>query len=291
MMEQSKRRWSACTVKEVEETKKAICRIPVCLSLIMLGVVASLGDTYFQEQASTMNNKVGSYSVPLVVLQLWYKLSRATLGRLYLKTVKRLSSHSDNNMNNNINSTNTNKLVMISSISYAGCAGIPISMIFTVLCCSVAAIVEKNRLDDFYRKGLDSTTEKVGMSMFWLLPQYLLLGASDGILDKSVGLLFHDQIPTRSDRFMPLFCSGIVGLGALANVLSVFAASKISDSRDDGTSWFGDTLNDSRIDSYYWLLTALSSANLIYFTILYFCTSLRSELRESDQTMDHMEPS
>ncbi|PON92631.1 LOW QUALITY PROTEIN: Proton-dependent oligopeptide transporter family [Trema orientale] len=287
-MEQSKRRWSACTVKEVEETK-TICRIPVCLAFIMLGVVASLEDTYFQEQASTMNNKVGSYGVPLVVLQLWYKFSKATLGKLYLKTVKRLSSHGDNNMNNNINSTNTNKLVMISS-SYAGCAGIAISMIFTVLCCSVAAIVEKNRLDDFDRKGIDAITEKVGMSMFWLLPQYLLLGASVGIVEKSVGLLFHDQIPTCSDRFMPLFCSGISGLGALANVLSVFAASKISESRDDGTSWFGDTLNDSRIDSYYWLLTALSSANLVYFTILYYCTNLRSELRESDQTMDHMEP-
>ncbi|KAM6552074.1 hypothetical protein CsatB_001882 [Cannabis sativa] len=74
----------------VEETKKAICRIPFCMAFFVLGIVSSAGDTYFIEQAFSMDNSVGHLKVHPVVFQLWYDLSEELIGELYWKIMQKL---------------------------------------------------------------------------------------------------------------------------------------------------------------------------------------------------------
>nr|POE88607.1 protein nrt1/ ptr family 5.5 [Quercus suber] len=51
-------RWKLCTIEEVDDTKKVIHMIPMWMTFIMCGVVISIGNTYFLEQATDMNRKL-----------------------------------------------------------------------------------------------------------------------------------------------------------------------------------------------------------------------------------------
>ncbi|GLT70621.1 hypothetical protein SLA2020_426890 [Shorea laevis] len=63
-----------------------------------------------------------------------------------------------------------------------------IAMLFSILCCITAAKVETKRLDVIKIYGLlDKPDEEIPMSMFWLLPQFFLLGALDGISHNLLG--------------------------------------------------------------------------------------------------------
>ncbi|GAV68519.1 PTR2 domain-containing protein [Cephalotus follicularis] len=55
---QEQNRWKLCSVTEVEETKISLRMIPILITLIMCGVVSSVGATYFLEQANHMNRKL-----------------------------------------------------------------------------------------------------------------------------------------------------------------------------------------------------------------------------------------
>ncbi|KAF8391988.1 hypothetical protein HHK36_022328 [Tetracentron sinense] len=52
----------------VDETRVTLRIIPIWTTFIVCGIVISVGNTYFLEQASHMNNKLGSLHVPVVFL-------------------------------------------------------------------------------------------------------------------------------------------------------------------------------------------------------------------------------
>ncbi|XP_062002088.1 protein NRT1/ PTR FAMILY 5.5-like [Rosa rugosa] len=90
--QQQKRRWRLCTVTEVEETKK------IWMNFILIGVVSSIGNTYFVEQANNLNKRYGlkieGHSrgpFPLLVLLVLQEYARALLSHLPWEEPCRLS--------------------------------------------------------------------------------------------------------------------------------------------------------------------------------------------------------
>ena len=125
------------------------------------------------------------------------------------------------------------------------------------------------------------------MSMFWLLPQFLLLGGLDGISHESIGLFFIDQGPASMDKYMAHFAIAVLGVGNMGSVLSVFLVDKIS-SRRENPSWFQDTLNRSRLDNYYWVLAALTTANMVLYILVSIWCHINKGLRS--ENMEEKEP-
>ncbi|GMN55190.1 hypothetical protein TIFTF001_024297 [Ficus carica] len=210
--------------------------------------------------SGTMNHYVGRIKVPLVVLKFSSSIAKAICVSIYSATTKVFTRNERS--------------------KYAGCVGIAVSMILATLCCMVSAKMEILRLLDVQIYNFHGTDNTVPMSMFWLLPQYCLLGGFKGILNKSINLFFSDHDdPNSSDWFMRHFAFFILGLGNIGSVVLVSILSQLSTWGSDGTSWFVDNLNDSRLDNYYWVLALLSIGNILYYRILYSCTDLRSEVR------------
>ncbi|XP_030927901.1 protein NRT1/ PTR FAMILY 5.5-like isoform X1 [Quercus lobata] len=152
-----KNRWTLCSLAEVEDTKSVVRMIPMWMTFIMCGVVISIGNTYFIEQAKDMNQKVGKWKIPLPIFKLFYDLVKDYFPNLYVKVTK-----------------------LVIREKYIPPCGITAAMLFSILCCITAAEVETRRLDVVKRHGFDNSNdnnEKIPMSMFWLLPQFLLLGA------------------------------------------------------------------------------------------------------------------
>ncbi|MFS7998220.1 putative proton-dependent oligopeptide transporter family [Helianthus anomalus] len=60
--------WTLCTMREVEDTKASIRTVPMLLTLVGSGLVSSLVNTYFLEQASHMDSKLlGSIKIQLPI--------------------------------------------------------------------------------------------------------------------------------------------------------------------------------------------------------------------------------
>ncbi|PIN25040.1 H+/oligopeptide symporter [Handroanthus impetiginosus] len=241
--DQLEKEWRLCSIQEVEEAKIAVRMIPMWLTFIICGIVSSIGNTYFVEQANNMNRKIGKWKVPLQAIMLlsgWASKIFSSVAVRFLKESKR----------------------------YRPAVGIAIAMIFSILCCITAARIEKRRINVIRSHGLlDKPDDDIPMSVYWLLFQFFLLAGLDSFFEKSVAAFYRDQAPESMRNYLSYFTKGISGLGFMFNVLSVYIVGKVSE-KGGRTSWFQHTLNRSRLDRYYWVLAALSSANLVVFIIV-----------------------
>ncbi|KAL9152985.1 hypothetical protein ABFS82_10G019000 [Erythranthe guttata] len=266
--EQEKNTWRLCRVTEVEETKKVVRMVPLWTTFILCGVVKAVGYTYFIEQLNHMNPKVGRLKVPLVVIIWLYEQAKLKFAEL-------------------------SSVVFITCLGLkkpaAPTFGIAASMILAILCCITAAKVESRRLGVVQMHGLvDKHDERVPMTMFWLLPQFLLLGAFEGVFNSSAGFFFVDlssmqrflslspgsiqrfvdQSQVSMQRYLGFFLSGVWGVGILGSILSVYVVGKISEKGGKQMNWFQHDLNQSRLDKYYWTLAWLMAVNLVVFIVV-----------------------
>ncbi|XP_075637939.1 protein NRT1/ PTR FAMILY 5.5-like isoform X2 [Castanea sativa] len=264
---QPQNRWTFCSLAEVEDTKKVIRMIPMWMTFIMCGVVISIGNTYFLEQANDMNQKVGNLKVPLPIFKYFYDRVKDKFHELYVKVTEKLKIPR----------------------RYVPPFGIFVAMLFSILCCITAAGVETRRLDMISRHRLldklNDSNEKIPMSMFWLLPQFLLLGAVEGMSNFSIDQFFTNQAPESMSRYLILFRHGVIGAGTVGSVLSVYVVGKFSE-RGGRTNWFQDTLNKSRLDNYYWTLTVLICINLF----LYIVVALLYTFKDPPKTEEPTQP-
>lgn len=255
--------WRLCTATEVEETKTILRMIPVWTTFILCGVVSAIGFTYFIEQLDHLNHRVGSLRLPSVALLLFYNQAQSQSTKLYAMLANRLGQ------------SGSRKL--------APPLGIAVSMILAILCCITAAKVEQRRLVVVQQHGLvDKPDATVPMSMFWLLPQFALLGAFDGIFDYSALCFFADQSPAATLQYTSILLTAVSGVGILGSVLSVFVVGKVSE-RGGKTNWFQHDLNGSRLDKYYWTLSWLMAINLVFFVVVAMLYRYKeSRLREQE---------
>ncbi|KAL9243468.1 hypothetical protein vseg_017352 [Gypsophila vaccaria] len=249
LMEQLQNRWRLCTVSEVEETKTFLRITPILLTLILCGVVSSLSATFFLEQAKTMNHKSGRAKVPLVLFLWLYAQFRWVFNILFLGIFNftRLFGASNHHLPR---------------------VGTAVAMVFAVLCCITAAKVESRRLDIVRSHGLiDKPDERVPMNVFSVLPQFMLLAASDGIYHVVASFFILDQGPLSLINYFSHFTFGFHGLGFMINPIIVYVVGLISE-KVSGANWFQSTLNQSRLDNYYWVLAVLTTVNLIVYIVI-----------------------
>ncbi|KAI3809869.1 hypothetical protein L1987_19472 [Smallanthus sonchifolius] len=233
--------WTLCTVREVEDTKTGIRMVPMLLTFIGTGVVLSLGNTYFIEQANHMDRKLGKIKIPIPFFKLWdtpfYKSSEATFRALL----------------------ETNPAPTL----------IATGMVWSVLCCIIAAVVETKRLDVIRNHGLlDKSNERIPMTVFYLLPQFFLLGVVRESTKFGLERFLRDNVPASMHKYLLHFQRFVLGLGSMASVLLVYVVGKVSETNNN-SNWFQHTSNKSRLERYYWTLAALSAVNLVIFTIVF----------------------
>ncbi|KAI7996623.1 Protein NRT1/ PTR FAMILY 5.5 [Camellia lanceoleosa] len=212
--EEQKNRWKLCRATEVEETKLTIRMIPLCITFIFCGVVSAIGNTYVIEQANHMNHKLGKLSIPIAILLWFYDQGKQQFAKLYYKLAVKLGGSGARH--------------------YAPLIGVVVSMVFAILCCIIAAKVETKRLNVARTHGLvDKPDERIPMSVFWLLPQFVLIGSLDGILENSVEAILFDQVGPSMRTYVVHFGVGVTGLGIMGSFLSVYVAGRESESEDE----------------------------------------------------------
>lgn len=221
--------------------------VPMWTTFIVFGLVLSTGHTFFPEQGNQLQ---GSITYLIVIQYVSRGFSSILCNWLISKRVPKTKQ----------------KGAQIGRI-WAG-------MVLSIICCAVAWRVEVHRLIIINNKGLlDKTDEVIPMSIFWLAPQFSIVGLMEGLAREGINKFLTDQFKPMHN-YVPAITEFVIGFASFVSAVTVYF----------NKSLFANTLSRSRLDTYYKMLTIVSSINVCYFWwISRFCTC-SDDTAEADET-------
>ncbi|RVW46596.1 Protein NRT1/ PTR family 5.8 [Vitis vinifera] len=152
--------------------------------------------TFFTKQGMTMKRNIGrNLLIPPAMLQSAITVSIIVLMPLYDKVLipfTRLITRKEKGIN-----------VM---------QRMGIGMVLSIIAMVIAALVEKKRLS--ISSKLESQSETVPLSIFWLLPQYIILGIADIFTVVGMQEFFYGEVPIRMRTMGIALYSSVFGVGS-----------------------------------------------------------------------------
>ncbi|KAL6609932.1 hypothetical protein ACP70R_039901 [Stipagrostis hirtigluma subsp. patula] len=239
----------------LEEVKGLARLFPIWAACLLYGVAFAQPPTLFTKQAATLDRRVGSlFQIPSAALQCFTGVSIVTCVVLYdrvlVPAARRVTGVASG-------------ITMLQRIG----TGIALSMVSLL----VAALVEMRRLRAARDAGLvDHPDAVVPMSLWWMVPQYVLLGAADAFAMVGMQEFFYDQVPGALKSLGLALYLSVLGVGSFISSFLI-SVIDVATRRNGGTSWFADDLNRGHLDYFYLLLAALAALELLAFG--YFSTS------------------
>jgi dipeptide/tripeptide permease len=128
-----------------------------------------------------------------------------------------------------------------------------------------------------------SDTGGVPMTVWWLLPQYILLGVSDIFLGVNMFLFFYTETPGHMKSIATSFYFASVSIG-------YFIASGVINTVNKYTKhsggWVAGQFNTGGLRNYYYLLVAIMAVNLIFFTLFAHLYTYKTVLPADQQSVE-----
>ncbi|GMN51801.1 hypothetical protein TIFTF001_020948 [Ficus carica] len=244
-----------CSVAEVEEAKAVLRLVPIWTTCLIFAIVFAQPSTFFIKQGATMERTVFSgFEIPSASLRCIISLAILIFVPIYDRILVPIAR------------TFTENPSGITVLQRIG-TGIFLS-IFTMI---IAALVEIKRLQISKEYNLvDKPSSTIPMSIWWLVPQYLVLGIADVFTVVGMQEFFYDQVPKELRSIGLALYLSVIGVGSFLSSFLVSVIDKASggDGRD---SWFSNNLNRAHLDYFYWLLAGLSGIGLVAY--LHFARS------------------
>lgn len=256
--------WRLCSVTQVEELKIVIRLLPIWATGIVFSTVYAQMSTLFVEQGAVMNINMGpNFQIPAATLSIFDTISVLLwvplYDRLLVPFVRRRTGH----------------VRGFTQLQRMG-----IGLVISVFSMIAAAVVEIERLkvahrDNLLGSGPDDNAAAVNISVFWQIPQYMLIGA--GEVFTFIGQLefFYDQAPDAMRSLMSALSLTTVALGNYLSTLLVTIVTHIS-TRHGSPGWIPNNLNRGHLDYFFWLLAVLSVLNIgVYLVVAHWYTYKR----------------
>ena len=99
------------------------------------------------------------------------------------------------------------------------------------------------------------------MSVFWLFPQFFLIGSAEVFTYVGQMEFFYDEATDGSAMFL-----AEIGLGSWLSTALVKPVETFTGGGEKG--WLRNDLNKSRLDYFYWILAAINVVNLLDYLVL-----------------------
>ncbi|XP_004292959.1 PREDICTED: peptide transporter PTR1-like [Fragaria vesca subsp. vesca] len=234
-----KTRWRLCTVTQVEEFKCFVRVLPIWASTIALSISFAQLSTFFISQAALTNRKLGpNFVIPAGSVPLFSAINALILVPIYEKwmvpILRRRTGHHRG----------------ITSLQRMG-----VGLFISIFALASAALVEKKRRDHY--------PKPFSMSVFWLLPQFFLIGAAEVFTYVGQLEFFYDEATDGTRSISSAMFLSEIGIGSWLSTALV----KIIESATGGETngWLRGTLNKSKLDYFYWILTAINALNFLVY--------------------------
>ncbi|KAK6228644.1 hypothetical protein SCA6_000984 [Theobroma cacao] len=269
-MSKTKNPWRLCSLNQVEEVKLVLRLIPIWLGCLMFCAVIAQLHTFFTKQGSTMMRSIGpNFQVPPAALQslvgFTILIAVPVYDRVFVPMARKITGHPSG-------------ITMLQRIGI----GLFVSMLNMV----VAGLIETARVNTARKHGLmDNPKAVVPMSVWWLLPQYVLTAIGDVFTIVGLQELFYDQMPEEMRSIGAAAYISIVGVGSFINT-AIISVVQVITSRH-GTVWLGDNLNRAHLNYFYWVLAGLSGINLCVY--MWIASGFVYKKVENDETREGKE--
>ncbi|GLJ13509.1 hypothetical protein SUGI_0214040 [Cryptomeria japonica] len=241
--------WRLCTATQVEQVKLVLRLIPIWVTCLVYGVICAQTPTFFTKQGSTMDRRIiGDFKIPSANMQSFISLTVLVLVPVYDRIFVPLARSITGNERG---------ITLLQRIG--------VGMFISVISMIVAAMTEMKRLQAAREYGLiDMPQVTIPLSVWWLLPQYILFGISDVFTYLGLQEYFYDQMPDSMRSLGVALYLSIFGVGSFLSSILISIIEDLS-SRVMGQNWFTDNLNRAHLDYFYWLLAALNSLFLCIY--------------------------
>ncbi|KAL0321788.1 UNVERIFIED_CONTAM: protein NRT1/ PTR FAMILY 5.1 [Sesamum calycinum] len=239
-----------CTITQVEGTKLVLGMAMIWLVTLIPSTIWAQTNTLFVKQGITLDRHFGSnFQIPAASLSSFITLSMLVAVPLYDRYFVPFMHKKTGNPRG------------ITLLQRLG-----IGFLIQILAIAIAYAVEVKRMHVIKVHQITSPEEVVPMSIFNLLPQYVLLGVAD--VFNAIGLLefFYDQSPEEMQSLGTTFFTSGIGVGNFLNSFLVTVVDKMT-GRNGGKSWIGKNVNNSHLDYYYGFLLILSALNMGAFVL------------------------
>eukprot|EP01018_Ginkgo_biloba_P015172 Gb_08056 [translate_table: standard] len=256
-----------CTVTQVEGTKLMIGMLPIWLATIIPSTVLAQVNTLFVKQGTTMDRHMGHhFQIPAASLGAFITISMLLTVPLYDRYfVPFVRRHTGN----------PRGITLLQRIGI-GC-------FLHIIIMVVASATEVKRLRVISEHRLSNTRDIVPMSIFWLLPQYVLMGIAEVFTVIAMLEFFYDQSPHDMQSLGTAFFTSSLGVGNFVSSFLLTTVTKIT-GRGNHKSWIVNNLNDSHLDYYYAFLAILSFLNIIFFLIVSHLYNYKKENNQGTPT-------
>ncbi|KAL2469636.1 Protein NRT1/PTR FAMILY 5.2 [Abeliophyllum distichum] len=256
--------WMLCPVTQVEETKQILRMIPILIATFVPSTMIAQVHTLFIKQGTTLNRHVvNNFKIPPASLVGFVTLSMLISVVIYDQFFVKITRKRTKNPRG------------ISLLQRMG-----IGMVFHIVIMVVASMTERYRLKVAKDHGLDVTGGQVPLSIFILLPQFILMGTADAFLEVAKIEFFYDQAPESMKSLGTSYSMTTLGAG---NFISSFLLSTVSRvTKENGHhGWIQNNLNVSHLDYYYAFFAILNCFNFVFFLVVIKFYVYKAEVSDS----------
>ncbi|CAO1942691.1 unnamed protein product [Urochloa humidicola] len=249
--------WRLCTVTQVEELKCVLRLLPVWASGIIFAAAYTQMTTTFILQGDTLDPYVGGFRVPAAVLSVFDTLSVMLWVPLYDRVIvplaRRVTGHER---------------------GFTQLARMGVGLVVLAAGMLAAGTLEVERRRVIARHGMYDTNTGAGgdgkylpLSIFWQVPQYAVVGASEVFTFIGQMEFFYDQAPDA----MRSLCSGLSMTSfAVGNYVSSALVTVVARATARGGSdgWIPDDINRAHLDNFFWLLAMMCIGNFGVYLLI-----------------------
>ncbi|KAK1687006.1 hypothetical protein QYE76_047854 [Lolium multiflorum] len=238
-------KWMLCTRTDVEEVKQVVRMLPIWATTIMFWTIHAQMTTFAVEQAALMDRGIGGsgFLIPAGSLTVFLVGSILLTVPLYDRLVAPIARRITGNPH---------------GLS-------PLQRVFAGLFLSITgmaagALIERHRLI--------SSEHGVMLTVFLLMPQFLLVGAGEAFTYMGQLDFFLRECPKGMKTMSTGLFLSTCALGFFFSTVIVTIVHKVTGHGSNGSGgWLANDLNQGRLDYFYWLLAVMSTINLVFFTV------------------------
>lgn len=239
--------WKLATLTDVEEVKLVIRMLPTWGTSIMFWTVYAQMTTFSVSQATTMDRHIGkSFEIPPASLTAFFVASVMLVIIFYDRVIVPLCAR-----------------YMNSPHGFTPLTRIAIGLVTSIFAMIAAALTEIKRLNVAKSHGLiNNPNAVIPMSVFWLVPQFLLVGGGEAFTYIGQLDFFLRECPKGMKTMSTGLFISTISLGFFFSSILVSIVDKVT---AKSRPWLADNLNQGKLYNFYWLLAILSVLNVILF--------------------------
>ncbi|KAI3867984.1 hypothetical protein MKX03_035200 [Papaver bracteatum] len=237
--------WRLCTVTQVEEVKCVLKILPIWLCTVIYSVIFTQMASLFVEQGEVMDKGTGSFNLPAASMSAFDIVSVLIFTGIYGRFVVPVTSRFTKNPKG------------LTELQRMG-TGILIGLLAMV----AAGITEMERL-----KRITSSESSSSLSIFWQIPQYTLVGASEVFMYVGQLEFFNNQAPDGIKSFGSSLCMASMSVGNYVSSLLVNMVMTITTTRNR-PGWIPDNLNMGHLHRFYFLIAILAAVDFVIYLFL-----------------------